>query len=181
MRAQTALISVAFLVAGCAGGNDTAGGPEMRVANPSSAGTITLTSPAFANGAVIPKAHTCKGSGTPPELHWSGVPDQARSLALVVSDPDAPRGTFLHWLVYDIPPDQTAISAGVAPAGSSQGRNSGKGEGWYPPCPPRGTHHYIFTLHALDGRPTGATSQEILDWIAGHSIASGSLTGLVSA
>jgi hypothetical protein len=153
----------------------------MRVASPKSATTITVTSPAFADGAVIPKAYTCKGGGKSPELHWSGVPAPARSVALVVSDPDAPRGTFLHWLVYDIAPDQTAVPAGAAPAGAKQGRNSGKSEGWYPPCPPRGTHHYIFTVHALDGQPVGATSQELLDWIADHTIASGSLTGLVSA
>ncbi len=152
----------------------------MRIPTPTSA-TITVTSAAFAEGEQIPRQYTCKGVGTSPDLRWSGVPVGATSLALVVSDPDAPRGTFLHWLVHDIAQSESGVAAGAVPAGSQQAANSAGGVGWFPPCPPSGTHRYIFTLYALDGPVAAGTSQEILDAIARHAIASGSLTGLVSA
>ena len=158
----------------------------MTIPHPDVPATIEVTSPAFLGRQHIPHRHTCEGAGTSPELNWAGVPDGATSLALVVSVPDAPRGTFLHWLVYDIAPGDGGVAAGQVPAGvgggkAREGENSGRRMGWFPPCPPSGTHRYVFTVYALDATVRGRDSQHALDDVARHAIASGTLTGLVSA
>lgn len=143
--------------------------------------TITVSSTAFQDGQPIPRDYTCAGAGISAPLQWSGVPADADNLALVVSDPDAPRGTFLHWLVYGIAASDASVPAGTTPAGGSEGRNSGDRVGWYPPCPPSGTHRYVLTIYALDAPLTGTSSQGLLDAIEQHTIASGSLMGTVTA
>ena len=109
-----------------------------------------LSSTAFAEGADIPVRYTCDGDDISPRLTWSGVPDGARSLALVMDDPDAPRGTFTHWVVYDLPSDLTELAEGSTQG--VQGRNSFGRTGYGGPCPPPrdDPHRYRFTLYALD-------------------------------
>lgn len=171
---------VALLLAGCGGGDD------VKIPQPDVPATIEVTSPAFFDGRPIPERHTCHGAGTSPALRWEGVPDGAASLALVVWDPDAPRGAFLHWLVYDVTPGDGGVAAGRVPDGAGggearEGENSARRSGWFPPCPPSGTHRYVFTVYALDASVRGRDSQHVLDDVARHAIATGSLMGTVSA
>jgi Raf kinase inhibitor-like YbhB/YbcL family protein len=140
-----------------------------------------VTSPAFVDGGTIPARYTCGGAGISPPLAWAGVPTAARSLALVVADPDAPRGTFLHWLVYDIDPGVGEVAEDTVPPGAREGENTARRTGWYPPCPPSGTHRYVVTVHALDTRIRRGSSEHVLDVVARHTLAAGTLTGLVSA
>ena len=153
----------------------------MKPPESGAADTITVTSPAFDDGQPIPREHTCKGAGRSPELAWRGVPGEATSLALVVSDPDAPGGTFVHWVLYDLPPGDGRLLAGQRPAGAREADNSGGKKGWYPPCPPSGTHRYVFTVYALREHAGGRSTQDILDQIGRTAIARGALVGLVSA
>jgi Raf kinase inhibitor-like YbhB/YbcL family protein len=169
------LVAGALLVAGCSGGE------AMKPPEPDVAATITVTSPAFDDASPIPREYTCHGGGRPPELAWRGVPDEARSLALVVSDPDAPAGTFIHWLLYDLPPRDGRLVSGQPPAGAREADNSGGKKGWYPPCPPRGTHRYLFTVYALNDQVGGRSTQDLLDEIGRTALARGALTGLVAA
>jgi Raf kinase inhibitor-like YbhB/YbcL family protein len=110
--------------------------------------TIKVTSPAFVNGGLIPLVNTCDGTGTPPTISWSTVPAGAKTVAVVVDDPDAPGGAFLHWLVIGLPP--TAGSVPSRAKGVSELDNTGGTKGWTPPCPPAGSlHHYRFSVYAL--------------------------------
>jgi len=121
--------------------------------------TLKLTSTAFTHEGDIPKLHTCEGKDVSPPLAWSGVPANAKSLALIVDDPDAPdpaapKMTWVHWVLYDLPPSATALAQGVAPnelpAGTRQGVSDFKRTGYGGPCPPIGRHRYFFKLYALD-------------------------------
>ncbi|GAA1958176.1 hypothetical protein GCM10009798_17190 [Nocardioides panacihumi] len=149
-------------------------------APPSHAGPadIVVTSSAFADGGLIPQEFTCHGAGAAPPLSWSGVPPEAAALALVVVDPDA--GDYYHWVVLDLP----ASSTSVTDPASVTARNSHGSTGWTAPCPPSGTHHYRFTLYALDaktGLPDGTDTGDAVHAIDEHAIAHGTLTGLVSS
>jgi Raf kinase inhibitor-like YbhB/YbcL family protein len=167
----------ALLVAGCGGG----GGERADAPAPSGgAGTITVTSSAFGNDKPIPREFTCKGGGAAPELAWRGVPPGARSVALVVTDPDAPGGTFVHWVLYGLPPRDGQLAGDQPPAGAREADNSRGEPGWTSPCPPSGTHHYHFTVYALSGQPTGSSTRDVLASIGGMVLARGELTGLVS-
>ena len=117
--------------------------------------SLQLSSPAFANGAVIPTQYTCNGAGESPPLAWSGVPENAKSLALVVEDPDAPSGNFVHWVVYNIPAAKKGMTGKkpgrLFPGGGEEGMNGAGKMGYFGPCPPPGSpHHYHFELFALD-------------------------------
>jgi Raf kinase inhibitor-like YbhB/YbcL family protein len=117
----------------------------------SPAGPFTLTSPAFADGAAIPKANTCDGEDRSPELRWANAPSGTAALVLEMVDPDA--HDWVHWLVFDVPGASTgsiAANVGTGSGAPPQGRNSFGKVGWGGPCPPSGTHHYVFTLFALD-------------------------------
>ena len=141
-----------------------------------------MTSPAFDDGAAIPEEHTCHGVGTSPELHWSDVPTDAQALALVVDDPDAPNGTYTHWVVVDIPVATTASAAGQPPGGTEL-RGSG-GRGWKPPCPPSGTHHYRFSVYALRSPlelSADASLDDAMRAIDDATVAWGRITGTVAA
>jgi Raf kinase inhibitor-like YbhB/YbcL family protein len=149
--------------------------------------TIQLTSPAFTHGAVIPQAHTCEGEDLSPPLTWSGVPVERRSLALVCDDPDAPRGTWVHWVLYNLPGETIELSPGVPmvpelPSGARQGRNDSGEIGYSGPCPPPGKpHRYYFRLYALDimlTLPHGVSKAELEEAIADHVIAQGTLMGV---
>jgi Raf kinase inhibitor-like YbhB/YbcL family protein len=151
--------------------------------------TITLGSPVFSDGDEVPARFTCEGEGHSPALHWSNVPGGTRSLALVVDDPDAPDPkaplrTFVHWVVYDIPPSANGLpedaTEETVPVGTHIGNNDGLQHGWYPPCPPIGRHRYFFKLYALDA-PLGAlanpTKQELEKAMEGHILGQGVLVG----
>jgi Raf kinase inhibitor-like YbhB/YbcL family protein len=120
---------------------------------------MELISSAFAANGDIPAIHTCEGRDLSPPLAWSGVPAEAKSLALIVDDPDAPdpaapRMTWVHWVVYNLPADTTSLTAGTSgttlPAGAREGLNDWQREGYGGPCPPIGRHRYAFKLYALD-------------------------------
>jgi Raf kinase inhibitor-like YbhB/YbcL family protein len=150
---------------------------------------LALASPAFAPGADIPTLFTCEGSDISPPLEWTGVPDGAKSLVLIVDDPDAPdpaapKMTWVHWVLYDLPPDARALPEGVAssdlPAGTREGRNDWKRTGYGGPCPPIGRHRYYHKLYALDvalgdlGTPTKAEVEKAME---GHVLAQAELMG----
>ena len=148
--------------------------------------TIQLTSSAFAEGAPIPEKYTCDGEDISPLLKWSNAPKGTKSLALICDDPDAPIGTWVHWVLYDIPPAVTELPEGVPttealPSGAKQGINDFKRLGYGGPCPPRGSaHRYFFTLYALDTElqlEPGATKKDLVRAMEGHILAEGRLMG----
>jgi Raf kinase inhibitor-like YbhB/YbcL family protein len=139
-----------------------------------------LTSPSFADGASIPARHTCDGDDLSPRLTWTGTPGGTQSFALIVDDPDAPRGTFTHWVVYDIPAEMTELGEGSTLG--TQGRNSFGRSGYGGPCPPPGddAHRYRFTLYALDVPAIaleGGTRGELERKIETHVLATARLVG----
>src|SRR5271167_2822798 len=146
---------------------------------------MEIRSAAFAPGAPIPTKYTCSGENISPALSFSGLPQSARSLALIVDDPDAPGGTFSHWVVYNLPPQTThldeAVKKGTAiPGGGSQGRNDFGGDGYGGPCPPPGRpHHYRFRLFALNSQiaPQPATGPGVEQAMDGHILASAEVVG----
>jgi Raf kinase inhibitor-like YbhB/YbcL family protein len=140
---------------------------------------ITVTSSAFADGEPIPARFSCDGAGVSPPLAWQGVPPDAQAVALVVDDPDAPRGTFVHWVVLDIDPSVTSVDEAGVP-GNVQARNSAGDPTYFGPCPPKGTHHYRFTVYALSaatGLTPGAKLDEALKAIDKAATAQGRLVG----
>jgi Raf kinase inhibitor-like YbhB/YbcL family protein len=174
-----ATVALVFGAAGCGDAQSTSG-KEPAMTAPSN---ITVTSRAFQDGGKIPKKHTCDGEDLSPPLAWQGVPANAGSVALVVDDPDAPRGTFTHWVLLDLDPATSAILEGQVPTGTKQAKNSAGKASYFGPCPPSGTHHYRFTVYALSeaiGLPDGAKLDDALKAIDSRSIAKGRLTGLYS-
>jgi Raf kinase inhibitor-like YbhB/YbcL family protein len=152
---------------------------DMRI--PDSSERFTLTSPEFADGAEIPRRYTCEGDDVSPALSWSGAPGDAMALALIVDDPDA--SGFVHWVVFDMTASATgSLSAGwsKSPDAPPQGTNGFGRVGYGGPCPPSGTHRYVFRLLALgealalSGAPT---ARQVLDAAAGHILGEASLTG----
>jgi Raf kinase inhibitor-like YbhB/YbcL family protein len=143
------------------------------------ASSLTVTSSAFSANGAIPTEYTCDGSETSPPLAWSGVPSGARSVAILVEDPDAPKGTFMHWLVTDIPSATTSLDKGASlPDGAMAAKNDKGNTGYAGPCPPTGQHHYHFRVYALDktlGKIT--TRAGFQSAIKGHVLAQGELVG----
>lgn len=111
---------------------------------------MKIVSPAFEHNKTIPKKYTCQGDNINPPLQFSDVPDIAKSLALIVDDPDATVGTFDHWVVFNIPKETTHIQENSVPHGALQGKNGAGEKNFIGPCPPSGTHRYFFKLYALD-------------------------------
>lgn len=143
-----------------------------------------LTSPAFNTGDAIPATYTCQGANISPPLELTGTPIEARALALVLRDPDAPSGDFVHWVIWNIHPDITSLAEGRVPTGAVEGQNDFGHAGYGGPCPPSGTHHYHFELYALDEEldlPPDASRQAILSTIMKHAIGKTELIGTVSA
>lgn len=151
---------------------------------------LVLSSPAFTHMGEISLKYTCEGQDVSPPLQWSGVPADAKSLALIVDDPDAPdpkapRTVYVHWVVYNIPADATSLAEGARegaalPAGAREGINDWKKKGYGGPCPPIGRHRYFHKLYALDstlpdlGSPTKAALEKAM---AGHVLAQAELVG----
>ncbi len=150
---------------------------------------LTIRSSAFGDSAEIPVRHTCEGQDVSPPLEWSGVPGEARSLAMVVSDPDAPdpaapRTTWVHWVLYDMAPSAAGLPEGVVtgslPSGTRQGTNDWKRTGWGGPCPPIGRHRYFFKLYALDvalGDLRSPTKARLEQAMNGHVLAQAQVMG----
>lgn len=144
-------------------------------------GTLTLTSPAFADQETIPAQYTCDGENISPPLNIAHVPEGTKSLALIVEDPDAPSGVWVHWTVWNINPHQTEIAENTVPKEAVIGRNDFHKNSYGGPCPPSGIHRYIFTLYALDSDldlAGGASRQELGKVMQSHIRAETSLTGL---
>ncbi len=147
--------------------------------------TITLTSPAFENGAMIPAEYTCDGKNISPPLRWGDVPEKTMSIALIVHDPDAPGGDWLHWTVYDLPPTIHSLPEGMPRSkalifGEKQGMTDFKTLGYGGPCPPSATHRYYFRIYALDKflyLEGGASRSDLTAAMQGHILAEGELMG----
>jgi hypothetical protein len=148
--------------------------------------SISLTSPAFGPGEPIPKEYTADGRNTSPPLLWDEVPAGTKSLALICEDPDAPSGTFTHWVAYNLPADTRQLGEGVPakktlPDGTAQGTNDFNKPGYGGPSPPPGRpHRYFFRLFALDAPldlPAGATRRELTTAMEGHVLGTGELVG----
>jgi Raf kinase inhibitor-like YbhB/YbcL family protein len=150
---------------------------------------LTISSPAFSSSGPIPREHGCEGADRSPPLAWEGVPEGARSLALIVDDPDAPdpqapKRTWVHWVVVDLPADVGGLREDASrdglPDGAREGRNDWGEVGWRGPCPPVGRHRYFFKLYALDRvlpalvEPTKAELERAM---AGHVLAQAELVG----
>ena len=148
--------------------------------------TIRLTSSAFTEGATIPGKYTCDGANVSPALKWADAPQGVKSLALIADDPDAPAGTWVHWVIYGLSPATTELPEGVAATetvldGARQGVNDFRKIGYGGPCPPRGNpHRYFFKIYALDTELTlksGASKTDLLQAMEGHILAQGQLMG----
>ena len=191
--ARRAALAVVFLLAGLF--TSTVGGQERRpgvrltvVSGPAGEGSVlTIESDAFAEGAGIPKKYTCDGPDLSPPLRWKGVPRETKSLALIMDDPDAPRGTWVHWVLYNAPPTADGLAEGtprkeLLPDGARQGVNDFGKIGYGGPCPPRGApHRYFFRLYALDIaveiKGARATRADLDKAIKGHVLATATLMG----
>ncbi len=147
---------------------------------------LKLTSNAFAKGDAIPRRYTCQGDDVSPMLKWTGAPEGTKSFALICDDPDAPRGTWVHWVIYNIPADAGSLAEGIPgsaelPNDARQGINDFQNYGYGGPCPPAGgPHRYYFKLYALDialDLKPGATKKELLAVMQGHALAQGRLMG----
>ena len=147
---------------------------------------LEIKSSAFSAGEAIPRKYTCDGDEVSPPLSWSNMPPKTRSFALIVDDPDSPVGTWVHWVIYNIPAQVSLLPEGVAsgpslPVGGQQG-NNGMGQlGYQGPCPPGGTHRYFFKLYALDkvlNVPQGVDKEHLLRAMKGHILAQAELMGL---
>lgn len=146
---------------------------------------ITLTSSAFAEGALIPRRHTCDGEDVSPPLTLTGIPDGTQSVALICDDPDAPVGTWVHWVLFNLPADLVELPAEIPGDetlnnGAIHGKNDFGRLGYGGPCPPGGTHRYFFKVYALDTKvslESGATKDMLLKAMEGHILAEGQLMG----
>lgn len=146
---------------------------------------MQLNSVAFKNGESIPRQFTCDGIDISPPLEWSGVPKTAKTIAIICDDPDAPAGTWVHWVLYNLPADKIGLIENTPPdqtlvGGGMQGTNDFKKIGYGGPCPPSGTHRYFFKLYALDGElplKPGATKAEVEKAMAGHVVLQAELMG----
>jgi hypothetical protein len=174
-----------------AAGAAAAFGPWSAVATEHGEGemTLTITSPAFDGGQAIPTVYTCEGEDISPELNWSSLPEGTQSLALIVDDPDAPdpaapKMVFVHWVLYNIPPDASGLPKDVGsdglPTGTLEGLNNWDRTGYGGPCPPIGEHRYYFKLYALDTKLDPLeqpTKDELLKAMEGHVLAEAELMG----
>lgn len=157
--------------------------PLTSVTVPSAKNGFVLTSGAFSEGGNIPAKFTCSGAGISPQIQWDGAPSNTHSLALILDDPDAPGGTFTHWIAFDLPATQKEIPEGAKEVGKS-GKNGRGQTGYTGPCPPSGTHRYFFTLYALDvttlGLNDGAPRADVEQAMAGHILGTAQLMGRYS-
>jgi Raf kinase inhibitor-like YbhB/YbcL family protein len=154
----------------------SAGGRKME---------IEITSSAFEEDGLIPSKYTCDGADVSPPLRWESVPEGTKSIALISDDPDAPMGTWVHWVIFDLPAEVRELEENIPrdetlPNGATQGTNDFGRIGYGGPCPPGGTHRYFFKIYALDTRldlAAGTRKRELLDAMEGHILGQGQLIG----
>jgi Raf kinase inhibitor-like YbhB/YbcL family protein/uncharacterized protein (TIGR00297 family) len=166
-----------FLIFGTPSSSPIQGGSEMS--------KVIITSPAFAQGLPIPEKYTCSGENRSPELIWSDIPPATKSIALIMDDPDAPLGTFTHWVIYNLPPQSKGLQEntqeGKISGGGIQGLNSARKNGYMGPCPPSGKpHRYFFKIYATDlepNLPENLTVDKLTSQLAGHTLAAGEWMG----
>jgi Raf kinase inhibitor-like YbhB/YbcL family protein len=147
--------------------------------------TLEITSSAFSEGEMIPTGYTCDGPDVSPDLAWTGVPETTQSLALICDDPDAPMGTWVHWVLFNIPPGARGLPGEISPDaalenGARHGTNDFGRLGYGGPCPPGGTHRYFFKLYALDTEldlASGITKAQLIEAMEGHILAEAQLMG----
>jgi Raf kinase inhibitor-like YbhB/YbcL family protein len=175
MRRLVALVPLALAVAACGGGDEAE--PTVPTGTTSTA-SFAFTGGDVSEGEPIDPRFSCDGENVSPALQWGTPPAGTVELALVVDDPDAPGGSFVHWVVAGLPPEQTSLEPGSREG--EQGANDAGGTGWTGPCPPEGeTHGYVFTLYALDaatGFEAGGSADDLREAIDGHVLAEASLT-----
>jgi len=141
---------------------------------------MRLWSPVFTENGKIPPEYTCDGKDVSPPLRIENIPEKSRSLALIVDDPDAPGGTWVYWIVWNIPPSTAEIPSGSVPKGAMQGLNSFKTTEYGGPCPPSGSHRYYFKMYALDADlsvPGRATKADLERAMSGHVLAEAQAMG----
>jgi Raf kinase inhibitor-like YbhB/YbcL family protein len=180
---MTLTISIIFVVCVVFDGNCE----SKKNPGPSSGSSLALSSPVFAAGAAIPKDYTCAGSNHSPALKWDNIPENTQSFAIIVDDPDAPLDTFTHWIIFNLPVNQTSLSEkaspnGVLPAGALEGLNDFGKKGYGGPCPPPGNpHRYFFKIYALDSMlklQSGATKGVLLQSMKNHILAEAQIIGM---
>ena len=140
---------------------------------------LSIKSPAFKPNNLIPKKYTCDGENTNPPLTIEGTPKETKTLVLLMDDPDAPSGTFDHWVVWNIPPSTSKIGEHTVPG--MEGLSSAREHGYHGPCPPSGTHRYFFKVYALDSELSlraGSRKKDVEEAMQGHILAKGELIGL---
>jgi len=189
------ILSVALAANGCGPASSPASGPIVATpagVSPAAseqggqAAPFELTSTAFAPGEAIPQQYTCDGQDVSPPLAWSDPPPGTQSFALIADDPDAPVGTWVHWVLYNLPAEARTLPEAI-PAdaeladGSRHGDNGWRRPGYGGPCPPKGTHRYFFRLYALDtplDLAAGASNKQVLQALEGHVLAQAELMGV---
>jgi Raf kinase inhibitor-like YbhB/YbcL family protein len=176
------LLLTAALLTGCGGEEPT---PALA-ADEQDILSFEMTSAAFEPGGTIPQQHTCDGPDLSPPLRWAAPPEGTQSLVLIADDPDAPGKTWVHWVLYDLPPDRQELAEGLPQQetlieGGVQGKNDFDKIGYGGPCPPKGKpHRYFFKLYALDIKlnlSPGATKSQVLERMSGHVLAEAELIG----
>ena len=170
MRTRVILLLAALMVIAC----------QPQGVDTSQAVKFKLSSPAFQDSGLIPAKHACQHGNVSPELNWSEAPANTRSFALIMEDPDAPNGTFTHWVLFDIPADTQQLAEGAGPIGVS-GSNGLSQTGYMGPCPPSGIHRYYFRLYALDvpalNLKAGASRSEVENAMKNHIIGAADTMG----
>lgn len=149
---------------------------------------LKLSSNAFEHGSMIPRDYTCDGKDISPQLSWTGVPSGTKSFALICDDPDAPVGTWVHWVLFNIPSETTELPENIAPLevlpnGAKHGTNDFRKLGYGGPCPPGGTHRYFFKLYALDTMldvAGGCSKRQLTEAMEGHILDAAQLMGKYS-
>src|SRR5256886_8749406 len=186
MKMRFTVVGLLLLLIGCASPAPPAKRQLENVNLPQTAQpAMQVTSTAFKEGQAIPRQYTCDGVNVSPPLEWTGVPKTAKTIAIIADDPDAPAGTWVHWVVYNLPAENIGLVENLPPtenlkAGGFQGKNDFGKIGYGGPCPPSGTHRYFFKTYAPDAElplKGGATKAEIEDAMQGPIIAPGQLTG----
>ena len=175
----TVLFAISFTIV-C-----SSAGQEKKSTSAKGGAAMKLSSSAFTEGAMIPAKYTCDGVNISPPLKWSDAPEAAKSFTLICDDPDAPMGTWVHWVAYNIPPEANELPEKVPvvdtlPDGTRQGINDFRKTGYGGPCPPGGTHRYYFKLYALDMEllvEPGMTKKKLLKAMEGHIVAEAQVMG----
>ena len=175
--AALAMVAVFFFFGAGSAGSQTGKGKS---------GEIRISSPAFRAGTMIPARYTCDGENISPPLEWEGLPPGTRSIALTCDDPDAPMGTWVHWVLFNLPATVKGLPGNIPPHralenGAMQGKNDFRRTGYGGPCPPSGIHRYYFRIYALDTvlrfAPGAVSRARLLDAMKGHILAKGCLMG----